>query len=89
MKAQINCIIAGQVVGKTGNGSITLFDLDTRQTVKITWQGGQLDPAYCTDNLPRTLILDGLELRQSRDFGAYLTCKNVADGSPAPKQRSA
>lgn len=77
MQIAVNGIIGGQVIGKTGNATITIMDLDCNgQVAKFTLQGMVLSEQSVGDKRPRQFLLDGVEFRSS-DRGLYVTAKNL------------
>lgn len=82
----INAIIARQFISeKSGNATVEMIDLDTMRTFKVTFQGGQLAQSDVLARVPRRLVLDGFEFRETQESGldgkivrgGYNTCTNI------------
>lgn len=77
MKIAITAIVLRQFISeKSGNATLTLFDLDTNREVNITLRDGALQLTDGRDLTPRSLILDGVETFKG-DRGLYMTCSSV------------
>lgn len=80
-----NFILSKQYVGESGNGSITMVDLETGSPFKVTLQGGSLDESAFHSKAPVALEIEGFEVRKG-DKGDYAVC--TAIHAPTGKGRA-
>lgn len=87
----IQGIFAQQFVGKeSGNGTIGIFDLETGEILRVTWQGGSIPDHVLADKTPHKFVLTGFLQRGTKGGGSYLACTGFGadDGgaaTPAPR----